>query len=280
MQEQDQHCLCKPGWRRSRRPSSKPAQEKPPARMGSLQKSIRLQDQQPLTPSTASSTAYGRKRTFPRSSETPQSSPFTKRRAANLTVATTGAITPVYCWVYKTVVLTSLLYGCETWTLYRRHIKLLERFHMRSLRSILGIKWQDMITNLEVLDRAETTSIEAMILKAQLRWTGHIIRMDSDRIPKQLLYGVLSKGKRKQGRPLKRFKDCIKANIAYTGIATKQLEECAQDHTGWRALTREATKAFEAHRRANVTEARAKRKAAGETPKPPGQFPCSHCGRV
>ncbi|PFX19285.1 hypothetical protein AWC38_SpisGene16303 [Stylophora pistillata] len=123
--------------------------------------------------------------------------------------------------VYKTVVLTSLLYGCETWTLYRRHIKLLERFHMRSLRSILGIKWQDMITNLEVLDRAETTSIEAMILKAQLRWTGHIIRMDSDRIPKQLLYGVLSKGKRKQGRPLKRFKECIKANIAYTGNATK-----------------------------------------------------------
>ncbi|PFX12093.1 RNA-directed DNA polymerase from mobile element jockey [Stylophora pistillata] len=88
--------------------------------------------------------------------------------------------------VYKTVVLTSLLYGCETWTLYRRHIKLLEHFHMRSLRLIIGIKWQDMITNLEVLDRAETTSIEAMILKAQLRWKGHIIRMDSDGIPKQL----------------------------------------------------------------------------------------------
>ena len=56
-----------------------------------------------------------------------------------------------------------------------------------------------------------------MILKAQLRWTGHVTRMDSDRIPKQLLYGELSKGKRKQGRPLKRFKDCIKANIAHTG---------------------------------------------------------------
>ncbi|PFX17723.1 hypothetical protein AWC38_SpisGene17925 [Stylophora pistillata] len=86
---------------------------------------------------------------------------------------------------------------------------------------------------------------------------------------------VLVKGRLKQSRPLKRFKDCIKANIAYTGIATMQLEECAQDRTGWRALMREATKAFEAHRRANVTEARAKRKAAVETPKPPGQFPCS-----
>ena len=49
-------------------------------------------------------------------------------------------------------VLTSLLYGCESWTLYCRHIKLLEQFHMRSLRSILGIRWQDRITNLEVLD--------------------------------------------------------------------------------------------------------------------------------
>ncbi|KAL6475004.1 hypothetical protein MHYP_G00160440 [Metynnis hypsauchen] len=91
--------------------------------------------------------------------------------------------------VYKTVVLTSLLYGCETWTLYRKHVKLLESFHMRSLRSILGIRWQDRVTNLEVLDRAESTSIEAMVLKAQLRWTGHVIRMEPYRIPRQLLYG-------------------------------------------------------------------------------------------
>ncbi|KAL6487614.1 hypothetical protein MHYP_G00042400 [Metynnis hypsauchen] len=97
--------------------------------------------------------------------------------------------------VYKTVMLTSLLYGCETWTLYRKHVKLLESFHMRSLRSILGIRWQDRVTNLEVLNRAESTSIEVMILKAQLRWTGHIIRMEPYRIPRQLLYGELSTGK-------------------------------------------------------------------------------------
>lgn len=96
----------------------------------------------------------------------------------------------------------------------------------------------------------------------------------------QLLYSELSKGRRKQGRPLKRYKDCIKANIAHTGIATKQLEERAQDRTGWRALTREATEAFEANRRDSITEARARRKATAEAPKSPGQFPCSHCGRV
>lgn len=31
--------------------------------------------------------------------------------------------------VYNAVVISSLLYGCETWTLYRRHVKQLEQFH-------------------------------------------------------------------------------------------------------------------------------------------------------
>ncbi|KAL8570334.1 hypothetical protein ACOMHN_035752 [Nucella lapillus] len=119
-----------------------------------------------------------------------------------------------------------------------------------------------------------------MILKTQLRWTGHVIRMDSDRIPKQLLYGELCRGKRKQSRPLKRFKDCIKANVAHTGIAPRQLEECAQDRTGWRALTREATETFENNRRDSIIEARARRKTVAVAPKPPGQFPFPHCGHL
>ncbi|KAL8622336.1 hypothetical protein ACOMHN_043340 [Nucella lapillus] len=72
---------------------------------------------------------------------------------------------------------------------------------MPSLRSILGIKWQDKITNLEVLDREGTTNIEAIILETQLSCTEHVIRRDSDRTPKQLLYGELCRGKIKQGKP-------------------------------------------------------------------------------
>ena len=62
---------------------------------------------------------------------------------------------------------------------------------MRALRSILGMRWQDRITNLEVLDRAECTSIETLLIKAQLQWVGQIIRMDDPRMPRQLLYGEL-----------------------------------------------------------------------------------------
>ena len=82
--------------------------------------------------------------------------------------------------VYRAVVLSSLLYGCETWTIYRRHLKQLERFHQHALRFILGIRWQDRVTNTEVFKRTNCISIEAMLLKSCLRWTGHVIRMEDD----------------------------------------------------------------------------------------------------
>jgi len=35
--------------------------------------------------------------------------------------------------VHKAVILTALLYGSETWVVYRRHVRKLEQFHMRCL---------------------------------------------------------------------------------------------------------------------------------------------------
>ena len=45
--------------------------------------------------------------------------------------------------VYQAVVLTTLLYSSETWTVYRRHKKILNHFHFRCLRSLLHNPWQD-----------------------------------------------------------------------------------------------------------------------------------------
>lgn len=83
------------------------------------------------------------------------------------------------------------------------------------------------VTNLEVLDKAQTTSIVAMISKAQLQWTRHVIRMDETRIPRQLPSGELSEGQRQQERPRKRFKDCIEANVQYNGTRPKDFERAA-----------------------------------------------------
>ena len=43
--------------------------------------------------------------------------------------------------VYQACVLSTLLYGSETWTTYMRQEHRLNTFHMRCLRRILGITW-------------------------------------------------------------------------------------------------------------------------------------------
>ncbi|KAL0156964.1 hypothetical protein M9458_048210 [Cirrhinus mrigala] len=107
--------------------------------------------------------------------------------------------------VYRATVLNTLLYGSD-------QLRLLERFHQRCLRTILGIHWSDYVTN--------TVSIEALLLRTQLRWAGHVSRMEDHRLPKIILYGELATGHRDRGAPKKRYKDCLK----------KSLNACHTDH--------------------------------------------------
>ena len=101
--------------------------------------------------------------------------------------------------VYQAVVLPSLLYGFETWTCYRRHIKKPDEFHLRCLRKILLVSWKDHVPNQEILRRAKLPGIEAMLNLAQLRWSGHVSRMNADRLPKKLFYADLAMSKRHVG---------------------------------------------------------------------------------
>ena len=45
--------------------------------------------------------------------------------------------------VYQACILSTLLYGSESWTTYARQGKRLGSFQLRCLNRILGITWQD-----------------------------------------------------------------------------------------------------------------------------------------
>ena len=60
----------------------------------------------------------------------------------------------------KLIVLPTLLYACDIWTVYIRHARLLNHFHTTTLRKILGIKWQDKIPDTGVLARTGLPSIQ------------------------------------------------------------------------------------------------------------------------
>ena len=135
--------------------------------------------------------------------------------------------------VFKAVVLPTLLYAIETWTVYQRHAKKLNHFHLSCLRKILKIRWQDKIPDTEVMKKAKMQSVHILLKLAQLRWTGHVTRMPDERLPKKVLYGELQEGKRSQGVQKKRYKDTLKTSLKDFNIPTESWEQAAQDRTKW-----------------------------------------------
>ena len=180
--------------------------------------------------------------------------------------------------VFRAVVLSTLLYACETWTLYRRQIKRLEQFQQLKLRQILKTKWTDRVTNTEVLARVALPSVEATIIQHRLRWAGHVQRMDSNRLPKILLYGELTSGIRPLGRPKLRYKDQLKSTLAQTNI--HRWEHLAKERMVWRETIRNGTIAFEKNRCDSEEEKRRRRKERSQQPRPPPSLPCGLCPRL
>ena len=158
--------------------------------------------------------------------------------------------------VYKAVVLPTLLNACETWTVYQRHAKKLNHFHLSCLRKLLKIRWQYNIPDTEVLKKAKLQSVHTLLKLAQLRWTGHVTRMPDERLPKKVLYGELQEGKRSQGGQKKRYKDTLNTSLKDFNIPIESWEQAAQDRTKWRCLINKGASQFEEKR---ICEAERKR---------------------
>ena len=174
--------------------------------------------------------------------------------------------------VYRAVVLTTLLYGCETWTIYRRHEKQLHQFHLRCLRSILNISWQDKIPDTKVLERTQLPSVITTMREAQARWAGHVSRLSDSRIPKQLLYDELSQGARKAGGQRERFKDSLKAYLKDFNIDVTTWENAASDRPAWRSMIHKGALHSEAQR-SNAGQERREQKSTPIRPTLSGARP-------
>nr|VZI41714.1 unnamed protein product [Spirometra erinaceieuropaei] len=100
--------------------------------------------------------------------------------------------------MYKAVILPTLLYGAETWTVNTKQAHRLNHFQLSCLRRILRLNWQDRIPDTDVLERTGILGIYVVRRKMQLRWSGHLVRMDDERLPKRLFYGDVATGSRRQ----------------------------------------------------------------------------------
>ena len=182
--------------------------------------------------------------------------------------------------VYNACIISTLLYGSETWTTYARQEKRLNSFHMRCLRRILGISWQDKTPNTEVLAKAGLPSMFTLLRQRRLRWLGHVRRMEDGRIPKDILYGQLAAGKRRTGRPQLRYSDACKRDMKALNIDFKDWEDLAADRPKWRATLTTHLKSSEKRMSAAAEEKRAKRKERQLQTSVDSPHQCKTCGKV
>lgn len=144
--------------------------------------------------------------------------------------------------VYKATVLSTVLYGSETWTCSDSDYAKLNAFHTKKLRSILGLK-RDQIHNKDLFQKTRSFPLEDLVRKNRLRWAGHVRRLDESRLPKKVLFGSLNMGKTSRGRPKKNWLDNLKSDCEKVNVPERQWEAKAKDRTEWRRIVSSLTPA-------------------------------------
>ncbi len=104
--------------------------------------------------------------------------------------------------MYRACVRSVLLYGAETWATTKQLEVLLIRCYVRMLRYLMGIRWQDGLSNEEVVRRSGLESLEVLLRRNRLRWFGHVRRREEGHILRQALHFEVE-GRRPPGRPKK-----------------------------------------------------------------------------
>ena len=143
----------------------------------------------------------------------------------DLSLTTKTRLTKCYIW-------STLLYGCETWSLTKPLEKKLRAFEMWTYRRIARVSWKEKKTNHQVLQTLGITStvIVSTVRKRIARYFGHIRRHDS--LQKTIAEGKIE-GKRGRGR---RRTSWLGNIAAYVGSPINHCAKLANERENWRTM--------------------------------------------
>ena len=138
--------------------------------------------------------------------------------------------------VYNVAMTPAMLYGLLTVALKKRQEADMEVAELKMLRFSLGVTIMDKIRNEYTRGTAQVGKFGEKTREARLRWYGHLRRKDDGYIGKRMLRMELP-GKRKRGRPKRRFMDVVKEDMAEVEVT----EEDTVDRNNWRRKSAVAT---------------------------------------
>ena len=126
-----------------------------------------------------------------------------------------------------------MLYGTKTASVRKAEEKKLDVAEMRMLRWMSGVTREDRIRNEYIRGSSKVVEISKKAQEGRLRWYGHLLRREEDHVGRRIMEMEVH-GRRRRGRPKKRWKDSIREDLEFKGIDEAE----AHDRARWRRLIR------------------------------------------
>ena len=135
--------------------------------------------------------------------------------------------------VYSLVVRPAMVYGLETVAVTNKQVQEMEVAELKMLRFAMGVTRKDKIRNEYIRSTVKVERLRLKMREKGLRWYGHVMRRDQEYVGRKMMEMELP-GKRKRGRPKRRFLDVVKEDIEEVDAKETDIE----DRKMWRMMIR------------------------------------------
>ena len=126
-----------------------------------------------------------------------------------------------------------MVYGFERVAVTKRQVEEMEVAEMKIMRFAMGVTRKDKIRNEHIRSTVKVERLEMKMRDGRLRWYGHVMRRDQEYVGRKMMETGLP-GKRKRGKPKRRFLYVVKEDMEEVGAKETDVE----DRKMWKMMIR------------------------------------------
>ena len=124
-----------------------------------------------------------------------------------------------------------MVYGLETVAVTKKQVEKMEVAEMKMLRFAMGVSRKDKTRNEYIRGTVKVERLGMKMKEGRVRCYGHVMRRDQEYVGRKMMEMELP-GKRKRGKPKKRFLDLVKEDMGKVGAKEMDVE----NRTVWRKM--------------------------------------------
>ena len=117
----------------------------------------------------------------------------------------------------------------------KKQVEEIEVAEMKMLRFAMGVTRKDKIRNERIRSTVKVERLGMKMREGRLRRYGHVMRREREYVGRKMMEMELP-GKRRRGRPKRRFLDVIKEDMGEVGA--KETDRNVDDRKMWRIMIR------------------------------------------